>query len=261
MTSDLGAGDATSEAHDLRVAVVIPVYNHGRTVRKVACDAIALGFPLFVVNDGSVDETGDALRELEGATVIHHEVNLGKGAALLTGMRAAFAEGARWALTLDADGQHAPQDAASLLEALQTAQCASLVIGCREGMGSSDVPLSSRFGRAFSNFWVWMAGGPWVRDSQSGFRVYPLPETLNLPIVSRHFEFEVEVLALAHRAGVTVVEAPVQVDYAPPGGRVSHFQPWRDFWRNAATFARLIVRRLFGPPVPHLHDRARSDVS
>jgi len=98
-------------------------------------------------------------------------------------------------------------------------------------------------GRGFSGFWVWAAGGPRLADSQSGFRVYPSAETLALPTRARRFEFEVEVLVWARRAGIPIREVPVSVVYDPPGGRVSHFRPWRDFGRNSATFTRLIASR------------------
>jgi hypothetical protein len=98
-------------------------------------------------------------------------------------------------------------------------------------------------GRGFSGFWVWAAGGPRVVDSQTGFRVYPVAETLALPTRARRFEFEVEVLVHARRAGIPIRQVPVSVAYEPPGGRVSHFRPWRDFGRNSATFTRLIVSR------------------
>jgi hypothetical protein len=103
-------------------------------------------------------------------------------------------------------------------------------------------------GRSFSGFWVWASGGPRVSDSQSGFRLYPVAETLALATRARRFEFEVEVLVRARRAGLAVCEVPVTVAYDPPGGRVSHFRPWRDFGRNGATFARLILGRLGRPP-------------
>jgi len=120
----------------------------------------------------------------------------------------------------------------------------AMVLGARVGMQGRAVPWSSRVGRRFSGFWVWASGGPVLSDSQSGFRVYPVAETLALATRARRFEFEVEVLVQASRADIPLVEVPVPVSYAPPGGRVSHFRPWRDFGRNAATFTRLIATRL-----------------
>jgi glycosyltransferase involved in cell wall biosynthesis len=230
-------------------AFVIPVYNHVRNVRQVVLAAVASGASVVVVDDGSRDGSDEAVAHIPGATVVRHAQNLGKGAAILTGL-AVLAKpslGARFAVTVDADGQHNPDDARGLLAALCPAQAASprtaIVLGARTGMQGRAVPWSSRMGRGFSGFWVWTSGGPMLSDSQSGFRVYPVAETLALPTRARRFEFEVEVLVQARRAGLAIVEVPVPVSYEPPGGRVSHFRPWRDFGRNAATFTRLIATR------------------
>jgi hypothetical protein len=96
-------------------------------------------------------------------------------------------------------------------------------------------------------FLGFLSGGPKMSDSQSGFRIYPLPEVLNLKIVSRRFQFEVEVLAKAGWKGIPVVEVPISVNYSPPGKRISHFRPFVDFVRNSTTFTRLIAQRIFIP--------------
>jgi len=248
--------DATPSWEDLRArhegcgaafAFVIPVYNHVRNVGQVVAEAVQSGAPVLVVDDGSTDGSGEAARAVAGAQVLRHEVNRGKGAAILTGLGTAQARGARFAVTVDADGQHHPDEARKLLAALWPADAVApgrvLIVGARMGMEQATVPWTSRMGRGFSGFWVWASGGPRVADSQSGFRVYPVAETLALPTRARRFEFEVEVLVQAHRAGIPIREVPVSVSYAPPGGRVSHFRPWRDFGRNSATFTRLIVGR------------------
>jgi glycosyltransferase involved in cell wall biosynthesis len=228
-------------------AFVIPVYNHVRNVRQVVLAAVASGAPVVVVDDGSTDGSGDAVADIAGAALVRHEKNLGKGAAILTGLATIAAVGARFAVTVDADGQHNPDDARGLLDAIwpdgEPGPRVVLVLGARTGMRGRAVPWSSRLGRGFSGFWVWTSGGPLLSDSQSGFRVYPVAETLALPTAARRFEFEVEVLVHARRAGITILEVPVPVTYQPPGGRVSHFRPWRDFGRNAATFTRLIASR------------------
>jgi uncharacterized Zn-binding protein involved in type VI secretion len=231
-------------------AFVIPVYNHVRNVRQVVLAAVASGAPVVVVDDGSTDGSGDAVADIAGVTVVRHGKNLGKGAAILTGLVALVgpAVGARFAVTVDADGQHNPDDARGLLAAIWPDRelggpRVALVLGARTGMRGRAVPWSSRVGRGFSGFWVWASGGPALSDSQSGFRVYPVAETLALPTDARRFEFEVEVLVHARRAGIPILEVPVPVTYDPPGERVSHFRPWRDFGRNAATFTRLIASR------------------
>jgi glycosyltransferase involved in cell wall biosynthesis len=225
-----------------RFAVVIPVYNHGRTVKDVAAAAVALGWPVYVVDDGSTDGCDPRLESMVGVTLLRHRVNHGKGAALMTGFRAAAGH-ADWAITLDADGQHFPEDARKLIDAVPRGR-RPVILGCRLRMSAVGAPWTSRFGRGFSNFWVRMAGGPRVADSQSGFRIYPLPEVLQLGVRAQRYQFEVEVLVKAARAGMEVIEAPVRISYPPGGERVSHFRPFVDFWRNTTTFSRLIARRV-----------------
>jgi hypothetical protein len=89
------------------------------------------------------------------------------------------------------------------------------------------------------------SGGPAISDSQSGFRIYPLPEALNLRTKARRFQFEVEILVQAKRKRLQIIEAPVRVHYNPEGGRISHFRPFVDFCRNSSTFSRLIFTRIF----------------
>jgi glycosyltransferase involved in cell wall biosynthesis len=232
----------------LRCAIIIPAYNHGTKVRGVVEKCLHLRLPVIVVDDGSTDSTSNGLASFSEVTVIHHKENQGKGASLLTGFAAAlpFAD---WAITIDADGQHDPDDILSLVSvigAIQEGQ-RSLVIGKREGMGHGNVPWTSRWGRRFANFWVWTSCGKWLSDSQSGFRGYPLPEVLHLGVKAMRYQFEVEVLVRAVWRGIPIFEVPVHALYGPPEERVSHFRPWLDFWRNTQTFARLIATRVMIP--------------
>jgi glycosyltransferase involved in cell wall biosynthesis len=226
-----------------RFAIVIPAYNHGRQVRRVVEKTLQLGLPVIVVDDGSTDSTSQVLASLSGVTIIRHEENQGKGASLLTGF-AATPQLADWAITIDADGQHNPEDILSLIQAVPEGKRA-LLVGKREGMEYENVPWTSRWGRKFSNFWVWVACGRWLSDSQSGFRIYPLPETMHLGARARRYQFEVEILVLAAWHGIPIIEVPVSSLYGPGEKRISHFRPWLDFCRNTRTFARLVATRVF----------------
>ncbi|MCX5837962.1 MAG: glycosyltransferase family 2 protein [Deltaproteobacteria bacterium] len=225
-----------------RFAVLIPLYNHAGGVVSVIERALALELPVWVVDDGSTDGSAAGLERFEGVTVLRHGENRGKGAAILTGF-SAIAEKADWVVTLDADGQHDPADVPVLIQAIP-AGGRPIVIGRREGMIGEDVPWTSRFGRKFSNFWVWAAGGPVLSDTQSGLRIYPLPEAMRLGVRARRFQFEVEILVRARWAGIPIVEAPVRVSYTPGMKRISHFRPSVDFCRNSGTFSRLIFLRI-----------------
>lgn len=228
----------------MRAAVIIPVYNHGAMIAAVAECAKDLGLPVIVVNDGSTDSTAAAIERVSGITVVTHSENRGKGAALLSGFAEATARGCLWAVTIDGDGQHIPEDAQLLLASAQNGE-RCLVLGRRTHMTRGPhVPWTSRFGREFSNFWVWVCGGPRLADSQSGFRLYPLPEVIFLGVRARRYQFEVEVLVRAHQERLPIREVPVRVIYPEKGQRVSHFRPWLDFLRNSKTFSRLLLRRL-----------------
>ncbi|MBN2494453.1 MAG: glycosyltransferase family 2 protein [Deltaproteobacteria bacterium] len=242
-----------------RVAFVVPVYNHAQTVSEVIRGLRPYGCPIVVVDDGSTDGTGRVLDAQPGIQLLRHPVNRGKGAALLTGMAAAAAS-ADFAISIDADGQHDPADAGVFLEAADRGQ-RLIAIGCRRGMQGPHTPWTSRFGRGFSNFWVRAAGGPRTRDSQSGYRLYPLPEVLELGTHARRFQWEVEVLVKAHWKGLPVVDLPVGVAYQPRGQRISHFRPFVDFWRNAAAFSALFFMRLFVPSAIRARRRARAGLA
>jgi len=256
----------TVKGHTDRLAVIIPVYNHESRVAGVVAAARKLRVPLFVVDDGSTDATYERIRNLPGITILRHSKNRGKGAALLTGFAAAAAV-ADWAATVDADGQHAPQDILKLWSAIANLPAKStlngypvdrrkkwefdshrpLIVGLRKEMTGPQVPWTSRFGRSFSNFWVRLAGGPDIRDTQSGMRLYPLPEAMHLGVRARRFQFEVEILVRARWQGHPVLEIPIGVTYQPGAERISHFRPFVDFLRNSCTFSRLIAMRILIP--------------
>ncbi|HQN26258.1 MAG: glycosyltransferase family 2 protein [Syntrophales bacterium] len=231
---------------DGRFTILIPAYNHAAQIAAVVARARSLGLPVCVIDDGSTDATAARLEEIVGVAVLRHETNRGKGAAILTGFDA-LAGRADWAVTLDADGQHDPNDIPGMIRAIP-AGSRPIVVGRREGMIGADVPWTSRFGRKFSNFWVRAAGGPVLSDTQSGLRIYPLPEAARLGVRARRFQFEVEILVRAHWRGIPVIEAPVGVSYTPGMKRVSHFRPFVDFCRNAETFGRLIALRILRFP-------------
>ena len=228
----------------MKTAVIIPVYNHQEKICLVVRKSLALNLPVIVVDDGSTDQTGQRLASIDGITVCRHETNRGKGAALRTGFAEARKSSCDYGLTIDGDGQHNPDDAPALLAMAAQAENRCLVVGVRRDMSGVNVPWTSRFGRGFSNFWVRMSGGPVLRDSQSGFRLYPLPETLRLDVLARRYQYEVEVLVQARLQGLVVKEVEIGVIYQEKGERISHFRPWVDFMRNSATFSRLIFRRL-----------------
>jgi glycosyltransferase involved in cell wall biosynthesis len=220
-------------------AVLIPAFNCAATIAHVVRGARALVPHVLVVNDGSADATAE-LAAAAGAEVIAHPENRGKGAALDTGMRALLAGGFTHVLTMDGDGQHLDSEIPVVLRAAHEAP-AALIIGERQ-VDVSVTTASRRFGNRFANRWVEIACGRVLPDTQSGFRVYPLRETLALGVRARHFAFETEVLIRAARAGMEIRSVPVRTYYPPPDERVSHFRPFTDTVRIIFVVLGLIFR-------------------
>jgi glycosyltransferase involved in cell wall biosynthesis len=233
-------GDPTS-AWPARMVALVPVYNHHAQVGAVVRGLRALGAPVLVVDDGSTDGSGDEAAAA-GAELHRLPTNRGKGEALRAGLALAAERGYAQALSCDADGQHPPEAAIAL--ARSATETEAMHVGRRE---MRSAPRVSRFGRWWSNLWVWICCGWWVGDSQSGLRVYPLPATSKLPVRAGHYAWEVEVLVRAAWAGLPVRFITVPVIYPPD--RVSHFHAARDNLRTSLAFHRLVWRRLL--PWPH----------
>jgi glycosyltransferase involved in cell wall biosynthesis len=223
----------------VHACVVIPCFDHPRTVEAVVRGALEHCPSVVVVDDGS----REAVPRLPGARVVRHERNRGKGAALLTGFRLARESGCTHAITLDADGQHLPGDIPRLLEAAR-AEPGALVLGARD-LRAAGAPRGSRAGLANSNFWTWVETGLRLPDTQTGFRCYPLEAIDKLRLTTSGYDLEIEVLIKAAWAGVPVASVPVGVLYAPD--RVSHLRPFLDFLRIGRLNARLVFLRICLP--------------
>jgi glycosyltransferase involved in cell wall biosynthesis len=223
------------------VAVVVPCLNCADTIGEVVRGALRFVSCVVVVNDGSTDATEDRARSA-GAEVLRHERVRGKGAALLTGMQALAGRGVERVLTMDGDGQHLADEIPVLLQA-SSAEPTALVIGVRQ-IGPRMSTPARLFGNRFANRWVEIACGQVLPDTQSGFRVYPLHETLALNAKALHFGFETEVLIRAVRAGLVIRSVPVRVFYPPPDERRSHFRPFVDTVRIIFIVLGLIFRIL-----------------
>lgn len=216
------------------IPAVVPVFNHATTVGAVVTALRRMGARVVAVDDGSTDGSGEAAGAA-GAEVLRLDRNRGKGAALRHGLQAV--RGHLAAVTIDADGQHDPQDACRLARAA-AADPSGLHLGVRL---MTTAPWCSRFGLRLSNAAVRLCCGAAPGDSQSGLRAYPLPAVLDLPVRSGRFAWEVEVIICAVRAGIAIRQLPVSVAY--PATRISHFGGVRDSLRLCAAVARLAVRR------------------
>lgn len=233
----------------VRPCILIPTYNNARTVAQVVEAAKLTGYPVFVVNDGATDGTAELVRAIEGITLLEHETNRGKGAALLTGFEAAQRAGFTHAVTLDSDGQHDSELAPRFVEAAEE-DPARLVLGDRDMLAGGAGP-GSVWGRRNSNFWTWIETGLRLPDTQTGFRCYPLERVLERSYVTRGFDFEIEVIVKLAWAGAPLHSIPIPVRYFQGEERVSHMRPVADFLRIAKLNTRLVSARIC-LPTPYL---------
>ncbi len=210
--------------------VVIPAYNEGATVYDVAVRARQQCSRVIVVDDGSTDETVEVLAGLD-ITVLRNEQNRGKADGLWRGFQHALAHGAVGVITLDADGQHAPEEIPSFIAASLRDPDAFLI-----GARRRDQRKVSRWrygANRVADFWISWAAGRSIEDSQSGFRLYPAPLLRGLTLKhgpKQSFVFESEVLIEAARRGVFCQNVPISV-VPRLGLRGSHFRPVLDILR------------------------------
>lgn len=187
---------------------------------------------LVAVDDGSLDSTHDVARATCDVA-LRFPANRGKGAALRAGISEALARGAAVVITIDADGQHPPEAAPSLLAALHRADVA---IGARSRTAST-MPLGRRMTNALASAAVGAILGGTIADSQSGYRAIRRKVLESVVARGDRYEYETDFLIRAWRAGYRIASVPIATIYGAP----SHFQTFRDsarvvrtIWRNRA---------------------------
>lgn len=255
---DTGIPDSTGTG-DARVnpCLLIAIYDHGATIRRVVESVASARLPLVIVNDASNLATQEALdgiaKDFDWVEIHHHAANRGKGAALVTGYRAAAARGFTHVIQLDADAQHEAADVRRFLAAAR-ADPDALVIG--QPIFDADAPKLRLYGRKLSVGLVWLATlSRRVSDPLCGFRCVPLAPALGLldrVSMGRRMDFEPELAVRLVWMGVRVVNLSTRVRYFPDG--ISHFDVVWDNLRLAWLYARLTLGMLARAPAL-LHGR------
>jgi glycosyltransferase involved in cell wall biosynthesis len=217
------------------LAAAIPAYQAAPSIGAVVRGTLRTLPEVLVVDDGSTDATAAEARRA-GARVLSFPANRGKGAALAAAFRDLFGRGCEGVITLDADGQHLPEEIPKLLAA---AAEADLVLGIRDHLFCDMSPLRRASNRLSSQA-ISFAAGQCFTDIQTGFRFYSrrLVEAVGFP--EARFEAESAVVVRAARRGFRVVTVPVRLGFAD-GRTTSHYRPLLDSLRiaGAVTRARL----------------------
>lgn len=223
--------------------IVVPVYNHGHGASILMERFAAVGLRVFFVNDGSSDDTGAQLAAISArhpdVRVIAHDENSGKGAAVLTGLRAAHAEGFSHALQIDADGQH---DAGDIPRFLSLAEEYPEAVIAGRPVFDASVPTGRLIARYLTHVWIWVETLSFaIKDSMCGFRVYPLAPVIHVADrarLGRRMDFDPEILVRLYWDGVAIIPLPTHVIY--PEGGASHFRLLLDNWLITRMHTRLV---------------------
>ncbi|HEX3878677.1 MAG TPA: bifunctional glycosyltransferase family 2/GtrA family protein [Bryobacteraceae bacterium] len=214
--------------------VLIPAYKPGPDLSGLVADLVRLGVAhICVVDDGSgpfFRARFDEVAAYPEVRVARHAINLGKGAALKTGINAILCEfpNVQAVVTADADGQHAPEDIIAVAQKA-VANPNALVLGSR--VFAKDVPLRSKFGNNVTSFVLRIVAGQKLSDTQTGLRAIPahlLPDLLKIP--SQGYEFELDMLLLSRTQRLRILEQPIRTIYLD-GNSSSHFNPLLDSMR------------------------------
>ena len=227
---------------ELKTCIIVPVYNNVGTINGVVQRTLKFCKDVIVVDDGSTDGSSDSLETL-GIIVVRYGKNRGKGYALKTGFKEAKSRGFERAITIDADGQHFPEDIPVFATEAKEHPDAMLV-GSRN-LRMENMPGGNTFANKFSNFWFRLQTGVNLPDTQSGFRLYQLNRIGALHFLTCRYEAELELLVFQCWKGVRMLPVGINVYYPPEGERVTHFRPFRDFFRISVLNTVLCVLALF----------------
>jgi glycosyltransferase involved in cell wall biosynthesis len=199
------------------VLAIIPAYCEGQFIAGVVRCVSQYIDSILVVDDGSRDQTA-AEAEAAGAQVIRHETNLGKGAALKTGLRCAVALGAEYFLFLDGDGQHDPSDIPVFIDAINGSDC-DLIVGNRM-LNLAAMPLIRRWTNQFMSWQIGRLCHEPIPDSQCGFRLARKKALPVLMVPSNRFDFESESIILAARHGFKIGFVPIRTIYKDQNSKI-----------------------------------------
>ncbi len=212
--------------------IVIPVYNGRDSVLRLVSEIRGLiDCPIMVIDDGSTD--GTRAEDFLEVAYLKHSENRGKGAALKTGLNLAKDAGFDYAITLDADGQHDPNEISNFLATARD-NSGALVVGMRD-LNTESMPFHRKLSNNITSLILSLRTSLRVRDSQVGYRCYPLSDSRLWDSIEDGFQFESAVFFNIAKLRIPLVWQPIPVIY---GSEESHMHLLKDTLRFIRTFFR-----------------------
>ncbi len=202
----------------LKICVLIPSYNESKTISALVKMIKAQGLDVLVIDDGSIDSTS-AIAKQAGAGVLRQDTNRGKGAALKEAFRFVLKKDYQAVITMDADGQHHPEDIPHFIEAAANSK-AGMVIGNRMSSSQGMPPIRWLTNKLMS-FLISIICRRNIRDSQCGFRLIKRALLEKLHPISDNYEIESEIIIQASRLGFQIKFIPVQTIYASQTSQIN----------------------------------------
>ncbi|MFA5094237.1 MAG: glycosyltransferase family 2 protein [Candidatus Omnitrophota bacterium] len=225
------------ETYAGRGCVIIPALNEEMRIGHIVSEARGRGLDCIVIDDGSVDKTRDEAAS-EGADVIVHRKNHGKGMSLRDGFKRALEGEYDYVITMDGDGQHHPDELEHFIRAAGKNDT-DLVIGNRMG-NPKDMPLRRRATNWFMSSLISFMAGQSIPDTQCGYRLIKTKVLRAIPLTTDKYEIESEVLIEAARAGFAIKSIPIKSIYR---GQKSQIRPFKDTLRFFSFIFRVALKR------------------
>ena len=212
------------------ICVIIPTYNNQQTLAQTIDAVLKYTSSVIVVNDGATDATDEILAQYQSQiNIVSYSPNKGKGYALNRGFDKAETLGYSYAITMDSDGQHLPEDLPLFFETI-VKNPGAMIIGSRS-FKQKNMPEKNTFANKFSNFWFTVQTGIILPDTQTGFRLYPLKKMNGMRSFTSRYEAELELLVRSAWKNIQLIPISIQVYYPEKSERVTHFRPGIDFFR------------------------------
>ncbi|MBL4829359.1 MAG: glycosyltransferase family 2 protein [Aliivibrio sp.] len=237
---------------------LVPCYNHGNKIGDVIDALLSYGHDIILVDDGSNQQTKEELQRCANhnqVILVTLEKNVGKGGAVIAGMKKAYQQCYSHAIQIDADGQH---DLTSLPLLIEQARQFPTAVISGQPIYDQSIPKSRLYGRYLTHIWVWIETlSLSIQDSMCGFRAYPVGPTINIierSYIGKRMDFDTEILVRLYWQGNDVRFVDTKVIYPEDG--VSHFDALWDNVKISLMHTRLVLGML--PRIPALIKRTPS---